>query len=92
MKRLRPLKSTWYYLLINCITESLRKSVGCFKDKIISLFKTNTHRPTVYGRGKKLNKWKAQKQSEENIFNNIRNIIKLIKVKRKLKIEELNIR
>ena len=91
MKRLRPLKNTSYDWLINCITESFRKSVGAFKDKIISVFKTNTYIPTVYERRKKLNKWKTSKHSEENINNNIRNVIKLIKIKRKLKIEKLNI-
>ena len=31
-----------------------------FKDKIVSLFKTNTPQQTVYGRGKKLRKPKTQ--------------------------------
>ena len=47
--------------------------VGVFKDKVVSIFKTNTPKQTVYGRGKKPSKPKAQKHSEENIINNIRN-------------------
>ena len=44
------------------------------KDKFISTFKTNTpKKKTVCERGKKLNKLKSQKQSEENIINSIRN-------------------
>ena len=35
-------KSTWNDWLINYIPEPIRKSVGVFKDKIVSLFKTNT--------------------------------------------------
>ena len=41
MKRIRPIKNTWYDWLINYIPEPIRKSVGGFKDKVISLFKTN---------------------------------------------------
>ena len=37
------------------------------QDRIISLFKTNTSKQTVYGRGKKLNKSKTQKQAKELI-------------------------
>ena len=36
--------------------EPIRKSVGDFNDKIVSLFKTNTPEQTVYGRGKKVSK------------------------------------
>ena len=57
MKNVRPIKNTWY------------DSVGGFKDKIVSLFKTNTPKQAVYGRGKK------QKQSEEKIINSIRNLL-----------------
>ena len=60
MKKIRPIKNTWYDWLINYIPELVRKSVGGFKDKIISLFKTNTPKQTVYGRGKKLSKPKTQ--------------------------------
>ena len=58
----------------------MRKRVGGFKDKIVSLFKTNTPKQAVYGRGKK------QKQSEENIVNSIRYLFILKKIK-KSKIE-----
>ena len=42
MKKIRSIKNTWYVWLISYIPESIRKSVGVFKDKVISLFKTNT--------------------------------------------------
>ena len=64
MKKIRPIKNTWYDWLINYIPEPIRKSVGGFKDKMVSLFKTNTLKQTVYGRGKKLSKPKTQ-----NIIN-----------------------
>ena len=56
IKKVRPIKDTWYDWLINYIPEPIRKRVGGFKDKFISLFNTNTHNQTVYGRGKKLSK------------------------------------
>ena len=60
MKNIRPIKNTWYDWLINCIPKSIRKVVEGFKDKIVSLFKTNTPKQTVYTRGKKLSKPKTQ--------------------------------
>ena len=42
------------------IPEPITKSVGGFKDKIGSLFNTNTHKQTVYGTGKKLRKPRNQ--------------------------------
>ena len=42
MKKIRPIKNTRYDCLIDYIPVPIRKSVGGFKDKIISLFKTNT--------------------------------------------------
>ena len=42
MKKIRLIKNTWYDWLINYIPEPISKSVGGFKDKIISIFKTNT--------------------------------------------------
>ena len=39
---------------MNCISEPVRKSVGGCKDKIVTLFKINLPKQTVYGRGKKL--------------------------------------
>ena len=46
--------------LINYIPKPVRKSVGGFKGKIVSLFKASTLKQTVYGRGKKLGKPKTQ--------------------------------
>ena len=43
------MKNTWYDWLINYILEPFRKGLGGFKDKIVSLFKTNTPKQTVYG-------------------------------------------
>ena len=60
MKKIRPIKITWYDWLINYIPEPIRKSVGGFKDRIVSLFKINTPKKTVYGRGKKLRKPKIE--------------------------------
>ena len=62
MKKIRQIESTWYDWLINYIPEPIRKNVGGFKDKIVSHFKTNTVKQTVYGTGKKLNKPKTQKK------------------------------
>ena len=50
MKKLRPIKNTSYDWLINYIPDPIRKRVGGFKDKIVSLFKTKTTKQTVYGR------------------------------------------
>ena len=64
---------------MNYIPESIRKIAGGFKDKVVSLFKTNTPKQTLYGRGKKLSKPKTQKQPEENIIKSIRNLFQLKK-------------
>ena len=49
MKKKRP---TWYDWSINYIPEPIRKIVGSFKDKVVSLFKINTpkncSKKTVY--------------------------------------------
>ena len=58
-------------MLINYFPELITKIVGYFKDKVISLFNTNTSTQTVYGRQKRLRKPKTQKQSEESINNSI---------------------
>ena len=60
MEKIRPIKNTWYDWVINYIPEPTRKSVGGFKDKTESVFKTNTPKQTLYGRGKKLGKPKTQ--------------------------------
>ena len=56
LKKIRPIKNTCYDWLIDYFPEPIRKSVGGSKDKIVSLFKTNTPKQTVYGRRKKLSK------------------------------------
>ena len=76
-------RNTWYFWLTNYISELIRKSEGGFKDKILTLFKTNTPKRTMYGREKKLSKPKTQ--------NKIRNPLILKQKKRKLKIEYLEI-
>ena len=52
----RPVESTWHDWLINYIPKPRRKSVSVLKDKFKSLFKTNTSKQAVYGRGQKLRK------------------------------------
>ena len=41
MKKIRPIKNTWYDLLIIFLSLIRKIAVG-FKDKIVSLFKTST--------------------------------------------------
>ena len=53
MKKIRPIKSNWHEWLINYIPESTRKSINGSKDKVISVFKTNTPKQKVYGGGVK---------------------------------------
>ena len=52
MKKVRSVKHL-VWLLINYIPDTIRESVGNFKDKIVSLFKANTPKQTAYGRGQK---------------------------------------
>ena len=47
MKKVWPAKNTWQDCLINYIPERIRKSVGGFKDKIVSLFKTHLNKLCV---------------------------------------------
>ena len=73
-------KNTQYDCLINYIPEPIRKSIGCLKDIIVSLFKTNTSKQIVYGRGNKLSKRKTQNIRnpfipEENKKNKIKDRI-----------------
>ena len=56
--------------------------MGDFKDKIVSIFNTNTPKQTLHGRGKKLSKPKKQKVKE--YFTSKKN-------KKELKIEYLEI-
>ena len=67
MKKIRTIKNTWYDSLINYIPEPIRNSVARFKNKIVSLSKTNIPTQTVHGTGKKLRKPKTQ-----NKIKNIR--------------------
>ena len=60
LKKIRPIKNPCYDWSINYIPETARKSVGGFKDKFLSLFKTNTPKQTVLGRGNKLSKYKTK--------------------------------
>ena len=72
----KPVENSWHDWLINYIPELIRKKYCGFKDKVVNLFKTNTHKDyakkTVYGRGKKPSKPKSQKQSGENIIKSIK--------------------
>ena len=56
MKKIIPIKNTWYDWLINYIPEPIRKIVGGFKDTVISLFKANIPKPKIDRRGEKLKK------------------------------------
>ena len=60
MKKIGPIKNNWYDWLIDYIPEPIRKRLGGFKYQNVSLFKTNTPKQTVYGRGKKLSKPRKQ--------------------------------
>ena len=63
--------------MINYIPEPIRKSVGGFKDKVISLFKINKPKQTVYERGKKLSKPKTQSKIRKPFILKKRNRRKL---------------
>ena len=78
MKKIRPIKNTWYDWLINYTPEPLTKISGGFKDEVVSLFTTNMPKQTVYSRGKKLSKPKTQ-----NKINSIRNPFILKKKQKK---------
>ena len=71
MKKIRPAENILYDWLTNYIPKPIKKGVGGFKDKTVSLFKTNTTKETVYGKGKTLSKRRKQNikkpfRSEEN--------------------------
>ena len=77
MKKIRPIKNTWYDWVINFIPKPIRKSVSVLKGKVLNLYKkktpeqtvleTNTpEKQTVYRRGKKLSK--PRKQNIKNPF------------------------
>ena len=60
LKKLTSIKKIWYNWWINYTNKPLIKSVSVLKDKVMSLYKTNTPKQTVYGRGKKLSKPRKQ--------------------------------
>ena len=68
IKKIRKIKNIWYDWSINYIPDPTRKSVGGLKDKIISLFKINIPKQTVYGTGKKLSKPKTQYKIENRFI------------------------
>ena len=72
MKKIKPIKSTWYNWLINYVPESIRKIVGGFKDKIVSFFKRNTTKQTMFGRGKKLSSQKHKTILEIILYQKIK--------------------
>ena len=97
MKKIRPVKNIWYDWLINYIPEPIRKSVGSFKDKFVRLFKTNTSKQTVYGRGQKLRKprkpnikkaFTSEKNKEKVKDRIIRDILKLFETEEEEKKEK----
>ena len=73
MKKIRPIKNTWYDWLINYILELIRKRAGGFKNKVIMLFKKNIPKQIVNGRGKKLNKSEEDNYYEPKRVNNLWN-------------------
>ena len=94
MKKIKPDKNTWYEWLLNHIPEPIRKIAGGFKDKVVSLFQTNTPKQTEHERGKKLSKSKTQnirrpciseenkKKLEDRIIRNIGHFLKQKKKKK----------
>ena len=62
--RKRPyIKNTWYDLLFNYIPKPIRKKMGDFTEKTMSLFKTITtkdcYKPMVVGKNRENNNWKT---------------------------------
>ena len=53
MKKIKPVKNSWYDWLINYIPKPITKIVGGFKDKIVSLFNTNTPKKLLMGEERK---------------------------------------
>ena len=78
MKKIRPIQNIWYDWLINYVPNPIRKSVGGFKDKIVSLFKTGTPKETVNRR--------------EKILSNEKRIENFLYQKRTKKIKEKIVR
>ena len=63
----RPTKNTWYDWLFNCIPDHTRKGVGGFKDKVLSLFNTNTLKQTMKKKKKNLSKPKTRNNLKEKL-------------------------
>ena len=55
------------WLFDNYIPDPTRKSVGGFKDKSLSIFKTKTSKQAMSRRGKKLSKPETQNKKKEKI-------------------------
>ena len=70
INKIRPIKNTWYDWLINYVPEPIIKNAGGFKYTIVSFFKTNTPKQTVYGREKKQSKPKTQNIRNDFILKN----------------------
>ena len=67
MKKMRPIKNSWYDWLINYIPEPIAKILGVFKYKIVIIFITNTHKKSVYKK-KKLKKNKKKKNRKKTFY------------------------
>ena len=73
VKKKRPIKNTLYDWLINYIPEPIKKRWVVLKIDLFIFFKQTSGKQTMWGKGKKPNKLKIQKQSEKD------NIIKIIR-------------
>ena len=72
VEKIRPMKNTWYDWLINYIPESIRKSLSGFKDKIISLFKTNAPKANQKNETKEILLYQIRpKQTKDRIIGDI---------------------
>ena len=76
MKKIKPIKITWYDWLIDYIPKHITKSGSGFRDKIVCRFVINTPKQTLNEREKKLSKTKSQ---------NIRNYFTLKKNQKTIK-------
>ena len=68
MKKIRLIKKTRYDWFIDYIPEPIRKSVGGFKNKVISLFKTNTPKNSSVWERKEIKKTKNTKQNYKSFY------------------------
>ena len=80
VKKKRPIKNTLYDWLINYIPEPIKKRWVVLKIDLFIFFKQTSGKQTMWGKGKKPNKLKIQKQSEkDNIIKIIRKLFELKK-------------